>query len=281
MKKLTLSLFISLCFIMLSGCNFNLSENKYLNKPDIEKYDNYLAISGAYLNDDTEYINIYRQDFSTENQKAPIYNIAIIYSNSSKKQTFLYKDYNIAWGKKYRYYIRFTDKDGSKNRTEWSDAIQNTNDSLKNLGTNSYQYTISSEAIYTYNNENFTLKLADGQEFLPPTFEDYAVSYKPALVFQSGAKTLAFEVSDYKNIDLVKLFPADFYNNDVKLLGIIAQKKVYSEDKKPVLQNIVWTELQSLTVKGTSQNPVENNTFRIQANLTDNGFDYSSESDND
>ena len=36
-----------------------------------------------------------------------------------------------------------------------------------------------------------------------PTFEDYAASYKPALVFQSGAKTLAFEVSDYKNIDLV------------------------------------------------------------------------------
>lgn len=284
MKKNNISLFIlaaalvsSILLSTLIGCKFDLSESKFLQRPDIEVKNDFIIIRGPYVNSDTKYINIYRQDV-TEN--SDIERIAVLFPKGFDKdnQTYIYFDYNIFYSHEYRYYVRFVEENGSKNRTEWTDKKNNTA-TTKNFGACSYAYTVPNDAIYTYDGTEMTLKLPAGKTFTEPDAIDDYSEYKPALVFQRGEIIQTYEVNDFENVALKSLLPKEYLYTDVKLLGIVGQRKVYSEGTDPELQFITWTELTPITIKNDAGNVITS--FRLEPAYGDNGFDYTIDSDNE
>ena len=273
----------------LIGCKFNLSDNKYLPRPDIRVHDYEIEIRGTYVNSKTEYINVYRQDV-TESEKSEIERIAIIFPAGFEKanQTYIYDDANIFANRKYRYYVRFVENDGSKNRTDWSEAKQNTSNTLPTSG--SYAYTIPTGADYTYIKSEMKLELPAGKSFTEPDAITDFSKYKPALVFECEDSIQAIELKEdpadpdtLANINLKSLIPQAFFYKDIKLLGIVGQKqfkaKVSDDAEEESLQYITWTPLASIKVK--NETGIELASFKLEPEHGDDGYDYSIASDNE
>ena len=299
MKKNNISLFtlgavvISLTIISaLIGCKFNLADNKYLPRPDIRVNGKALSIRGPYVNSSTEYINVYRQDV-TDTSTSEIERIAIVFPGGFDKsnQTYFYDDYNIFEGRKYRYYVRFVEKDGSKNRTEWSDSLQNDDDTLPDYGSASYAYDVPSDAIYTYKKSEMAFELPAGKTFVAPSaITDYS-KYKPALVFECEESVQAIQLKGdptdpaiLQNVDLKDVIPQDFFYKDIKLLGIVGQKlykaKATPDAEEESLQYITWTSLAPIKIIDDEVgNELES--FKLEPEHGEEGYDYSIDSDNE
>lgn len=275
----------------LIGCKFNLSDNKYLPRPDIRVLENEIEIRGTYVNSTTQYINIYRQDI-TESEKTEIERIAILFPAGfvQTDQTYIYDDFNIYSGRKYRYYVRFVEKDGSKNRTEWTEAKQNVNPGVKTTSQGSFAYDIPSGADYIYKKSEMLLELPAGKTFTAPTAIDDYSKYKPTLVFECEENIQAIELkgdptdpATLASVNLKTLIPQDFFYKDIKLLGIIGQKqvkgKVTDDAEEESLQYITWTPLASIKVK--NETGIEISTFKLEPEHGDAGYDYSIASDNE
>ena len=292
MKKSNVSFFIFMMaaalfsLTALTGCKFNLTKNNYLARPDVEIKDKEISIRGAYESTKIEYITVYRQEV-TDSGDAEILRIGVIFPAGFDKenQTYIFYDSNIFYGVKYHYYVRFTEQDGSKNRTEWSRPIQNTTTGVKDSGSSTYKYTAPA-GNYTYDPALFTLKLPAGQDFTVPTaIDNYSAAesgYKPALVFQHDDVIQVFEVEDPTDVNLKDLLPQDFLYVDVKLLGILGQRIEYSvpeDGEDPELKYITWTELTPVKVENQVGNELK--VFRLDPKHGNAGFDYSINSDNE
>ncbi len=293
MKKNNISL-LGLAMMVMSltivsaliGCKFNLSDNKYLSRPDVDKKDSYIMIRGPYESSKLEYISVYKQDV-TDSKNSEIIRAGVIFPAGFNKedQTYIFYDYNILYGRKYRYYVRFVEKDGSKNRTEWSNEIQSTDSNIKTSG--SFKYTVPSDAVYIYDPGTFMLELPAGKNFAIPdaidNYTDPAKGYKAALVFEHDDVIQAFEISNPNSVSLKELLPKDYLYVDIKLLGILGQKKEYQEDveigKEPELKYLIWTELADVKIENQAGNEIK--TIRMEPEHGEAGYDYSIDSDNE
>lgn len=286
MKKNNISLFalgavvISLTMISaLIGCKFNLSDTKYLKRPDVEIFENGLRIHGDYVSSDIEHINIYRQDM--DNSK--IERIALLDpkgDTTEGNQNFFFYDNQVCKNHTYRYYVRFVTTKGEKNRTEWSEQKKATAgaDNPK-----SFQYNLNN-AYYEYDKDNAVLTIKpDGKHFEKPSNTVIADidEYETALVFQTGDLIQTFTVASTDTVNLKELLPQEFYNTDIILLGIVGQKVIRNENAKGAekpLQSVTWTSLTPVTVKKID---FEHDFIRIDTKYGTNGFDYSILSDNE
>ena len=282
MKKTELSLLICTFFtaVLLCGCKFNLSNSKYLNRPDVLVRDGYFEIIAPYISSNTESITIYRQNVH-DRTDSPIERVAVVYPkgiDDTSDQTMHYDDERVLVAQEYRYYIRFTDKNGVRNRTEWSD--KKTLQTGGASSANQLAYTVN--VAYTYAPETMVLTLPSG-DFTPP---DNSVikdidDYKPALVLQAGDKIQAFELQGgiTTSVNLKTLLPEDYLYKDVTLLGIVGQKTEYNLKNPEVLKCISWTNLTPVKVKNQAGNELE--TFQLAPEYGEAGTDYSTTSDNE
>ena len=280
MKKLTIiPAFISLIMLTFTGCNWNVTDSKYLTRPDIEVKGSSIIIRGAYVNSETKYINVYRQDV-TDNEDAEVVRLGVIFPSGFDKEnkTFMFFDENIFSGHEYRYYVRFVEENGSKNRTEWTEKKSNTNGAVPSSG--SYAYAVPTDAKYTYDPVQFTLTLPSGKDFTEPTAIADFTEYKPALVFQNDDIIQTYEIADTTSVNLKTLLPQDYLYKDIKLLGIVGQKKEESGGTEPALKYIFWTELAAVKVLNSAGNEITS--FKLEPEYgEENGYDYSIESDNE
>lgn len=262
------------------SCKFNLSESKYLDRPDVQIIGNCYQIRGSYISNSTESITIFRQNAHDKNNA--VERVAILFPKGDEdknNQTFVYTDERVYIGGEYRYYVRFTDNKGVKNRTEWSDKkrINTGADAVSKLS-----YTITAD--YKYNPETMTLYLPAGaDDFTKPdnsVITDIA-AYKPALVFQiKDTDTIqTFEVPEgvTTSVSLKALLPQEFLYKDLILLGIVGQKSVYNS--KNVLQSISWTNISSIRI--VDVNDIKLSTIKLAPEYGSVGFDYSTTSDNE
>ena len=228
MKKTDLSLFICAFFaaILLCGCKFNLSNSKYLDRPDVLARDGYFEIIAPYISTNTESITIYRQNVH-DRTDSEIERVAVVFpkgAEDSADQTMHYDDERVLAGQEYRYYIRFSDTNGIRNRTEWSEkkVLASGGASAKNQ----LAYTVGTN--YKYTPETMMLSLPSGSNFTAPdnSIITDITSYKPALVLQAKDKIQVFEVpeGDTTSVNLKSLLPEDYLYTDVVLLGIVGQK---------------------------------------------------------
>ena len=283
MKKTDLSLLICtfLTAILLCGCKFNLSDSKYLTRPDVLEKGDHFQIIAPFISSTTVSIAIYRQNVH-DRTDTEIERVAIIYPkglDDTTDQTLHYDDNMVLISQEYRYYLRFTDDKGVRNRTEWSDKKILTGGGASS--NNDLIYEVN-EA-YVYNPETMVLTLASGTGFAAPgasVITDIA-SYKPALVLQSGDSIQVFEVpgEDTTHVNLKSLVPETYLYTPIKLLGVLGQKTVKNSKDPNTTQSISWTKLAPVTVKNAAGNTLE--TFRLDPERGTDGIDYSTTSDNE
>ena len=282
MKKTDLSLFIcTLCAaIFISGCKFNLSGSKYLDRPDVVEHTGYFEIIAPYISSNTESITIYRQNVH-DRTDTPVERVAIVFPKGiedTSDQTLHYDDERVIVAQEYRYYLRFTDKNGIRNRTEWSEKK-----TLQTGAPSADKLAYKVNASYTYTPETMVLSLPSGTDFTAPdnsVIKDIS-EYKPALVLQTGDTIQAFEVAggDTTIVHLKALLPENYLYTDVTLLGIVGQKTEYNSKNPEVLKCVSWTNLTPIKVLNKAGNELE--TFRLEPEYGEAGFDYSTTSDNE
>ena len=282
MKKTDLSLFIcTLCAaIFLSGCKFNLSGSKYLDRPDVIERNGYFEIIAPYISSNTESITIYRQNVH-DRTDTPVERVAIVFPKGiedTSDQTLHYDDERVIVAQEYRYYLRFTDKNGIRNRTEWSEKK-----TLQTGAPSADKLAYKVNASYSYTPETMVLSLPSGTDFTAPdnsVIKDIS-EYKPALVLQTGDTIQAFEVAggDTTIVHLKALLPETYLYTDVTLLGIVGQKTEYNSKNPEVLKCVSWTNLTPIKVLNKAGNELE--TFRLEPEYGEAGFDYSTTSDNE
>lgn len=283
MKKTDLSLLICAIFtaFLVCGCKFNLSDSQYLDRPDVIVREGYFEIIAPYISSKTKSITIYRQNVhdSTESE---VERVAIIYPKGiedANDQTMHYDDYCVLGAQEYRYYIRFTDDQGVRNRTEWSDKK-----ALSYGGADARSkiaYTVSTH--YTYNPD--TMILTSSADFTLPaqnaTVLPDIASYKPCVVLQAGEKVQVFEIPEgnTKYVPLKTMVPDDFLDVDVTLLGIVGQKTETNSKDATITKCISWTCLTPVQVKNAAGNVF--NPFQLNPEHGADGIDYSTTSDNE
>lgn len=282
MKKTELSLLICTFFIslLMCGCKFNLTNSKYLDRPDVLDQGDHFQIVVPKINKNTTSVTIYRKNVH-EKEDSEIERVAILYPKGAEDTTDLnlyHDDYMVILDEEYRYFLRFTDDKGIRNRTEWSDAKKLTSGGASNKDQLLYDVN---DLAYVWDPDTMIIKLPTGQDFTAPdnsVITDIA-SYKPALVFQRGETIQTFEVDDTKIVNLKALLPEDFLYVDISLLGIVGQKvKTNSEDAN-VKQSITWTRLAPVTIEDSVG--IELSTIKLEPEHGEAGFDYSTTSDND
>ena len=282
MKKTELSLLICAFFIslLMCGCKFNLTNSKYLDRPDVLDQGDHFQIVVPKINKNTTSVTIYRKNVH-EKEDSEIERVAILYPKGAEDTTDLnlyHDDYMVILDEEYRYFLRFTDDKGIRNRTEWSDAKKLTSGGASNKDQLLYDVN---DLAYVWDPDTMIIKLPTGQDFTAPdnsVITDIA-SYKPALVFQRGETIQTFEVDDTKIVNLKALLPEDFLYVDISLLGIVGQKvKTNSEDAN-VKQSITWTRLAPVTIEDSVG--IELSTIKLEPEHGEAGFDYSTTSDNE
>lgn len=281
MKKTGVSL-ILFSIIALTGCKFNISNSKYLDRPDVVVRDGHFEIIAPYISTNTEQITIYRKNVHDREDSA-VERVAIIFPKGvedTTDQTFHYDDYRVLAANEYRYYLRFTDKNGQRNRTEWSDKKILTSGGAS--AASKLQYDVKNLS-YTYTPETMVFTLPTGQDFAKP---DNSVitdidDYKPALVFQAGENIQVFEVpeEDTTTVHLKALLPETYLYTDVVLLGIVGQKIEYNSKNAELYKCISWTNITPIKVVNRAGNELE--TFKLEPEYGEAGFDYSTTSDNE
>ncbi len=290
MKKTYISHFIVLTLfaalfmsVFLTGCDFNLGENKYLDRPDVTVDGNRFLITGSYISKTTTSITIYRQNVRDTGK--PIERVAVLFPDGDedkKNQTYKYFDERIIVNQEYRYYVRFTDKNGERNRTEWSDKktarVGAASAALLTFNVNNNNYR--------FDETNMTLTLDTDT---PLTFPDNTATiitdisnYMPALVFQNGDKIQTFVLpgqspNNTKIISLRELLPQEFFNTDIVLLGIVGQKT--EKNSSNVLKSVSWTNI--APIKVTTLEGRALSSIRLNIEFGQAGIDYSTTSDNE
>ena len=288
MKKTYISHFIVLTLfaalfmsVFLTGCDFNLGENKYLDRPDVTVDGNRFLITGSYISKTTTSITIYRQNVRDTGK--PIERVAVLFPDGDedkKNQTYKYFDERIIVNQEYRYYVRFTDKNGERNRTEWSDKktarVGAASAALLTFNVNNNNYR--------FDEANMTLNLPENVTFTPPesTCITDISAYKPALVFQNGDIIQTFELpgtspANTNRVSLRELLPQEFFNTDIVLLGIVGQKT--EKNSSNVLKSVSWTNI--APIKVTTPEGRALSSIRLNLEFGQAGIDYSTTSDNE
>ena len=286
MKRTNVSFLIFAFFtaIVFNGCKFNLTNTNYLDRPDVVIRPGCFEIIAPYISSNTESITIYRQN----NDEGTIERVAIVFPKGIEDisdQTMHYDDHNVITATQYRYYLRFTDKNGVKNRTEWSEQKSISGGAEQK---NQIAYT-TTNIHYVYDAEKMFLTTSPlNAAFTAPddsVIKDIA-KYYPALVFECGTDIQVFELphegttaADTTAVNLKALLPEEFLYKEIKLLGIVGQKTVYNSKNTDVLQCVSWTNLSPITVKDSIGTTLS--TIKLEPEHGKAGFDYSTTSDNE
>ena len=282
MKKTEISLLICAFFtaVLLCSCNFNLSDNKYLERPDVYVENGYFGISGAYISSQTKCITIYRQNV-TDREDSEIERVAILYPEGAEEkenQTFLHKDSMVVVNELYRYYLRFTDINGARNRTEWSEPKKLANGGVDNHSLLCYD---THNYKYTYYPDTMELKLSSGEDFDAPAASAISniASYNAALVFQYDDVIQTFEIGDTANVNLKALLPNNFLYKPITLLGIVGQKTIYNSKDTQLKERIMWTPLSPVAIQNKVGKTLD--TIELDPKFGNEGTDSSLISDNE
>ena len=279
MKKTEISLFICalLSALMLFGCKWEVKDNKYLDRPDVvvDTDNKFFEIRGKFINSNTTSITFLRQNMDSSEQE--IERVAVIFPKNiedTNDQTFSYKDEKVLTNKYYRYYLIFTNDDGTRNRTEWSDKKKITNGSAVSADQLKYD-TSSSHYVF----DNFTLTAASAFDAPDNSVIEDINDYDPALVFAAGDRIQVFEISNITAVDLKSLLPEYYFGKQVKLLGIVGQRAIENSTSAEI-KEIRWTNIAPVTVKNSSGDTLEYLDLKQKFGTTD-GYDYSLTSNNE
>ena len=295
--------------IAISSCNFKFGDPSLLTEPTVDYANSILTISIPRQSKSTQYINVYRQDVTDakedEYDSVDIINIGLILPENltSGGNSFQFQDSLVKKSHKYRYRVRYCESSGYYS-TEWSDPVEiSSGQAYKSDDVLTYT---ADGLSFDYDETYFTLTL-NGPVTSPSVISDFA-DYTPALIVKivDSQTVKVFEISSesittQKAISLRGILTSDFFDSNIQILGIVAQKKQYAnedsdvdidslssddssssstegetsseseeeEDEKPIMR-IIWTEPVSIPVTGH-----DDNILSLSAYTSTEVFDFS------
>lgn len=269
--------------ILFSNCSLvDITDESKINAPDVNQSVGGLTITLKNSFQDVMYINIFRQDITgcvSESQYVePIENIGVVFPVNNNT-TFVYEDSTIFQGNTYRYYARICDKVEGYFNTEWTDGIKVIN-GLEPGATKSVVYGVSSASQFNYYPEEKKLVFT-GILTNPNAISNFEAEYKPALILTNKTVTQAVKLEELvngTNIYLTNILPFEFYNSEIQVLGIVAQKeeKVEVAEGKHKVKRVIWTGIKPIPVFDEMNYPLTDNIIDFRLEYSDSGYDYSS-----
>ena len=288
---LVLSGLLSSIIFSLLSCTFEITDKKRIADPDLISNESSagIIVSLKNSNQDTLFVNIYRQDvtdYVNENVtiNEPVLSVGIVFpyvkSNSTSNTTFVYEDNYVVTGHKYRYCARLYSEADGYTYTNWTPFFTAKSSLLAEQANFSYVFTQSTK--FTYDDKAKCITVS-GEIHNPTglpegTFEQL---FTPALVFESSTGTKVFEIEKLENgseIYLTSLLPLDFHNTDIKLIGVVGQRVFTTKEPKTNLvktQKVVWTSLCPITLYDKNNLAISNNKIHLISEHGADGFDYS------
>ena len=287
MKKGTSFFYLSVSILCLifCACKLSLEDTDLFDRPEVSTKDSQISIIVPRLNNDTKYINIFRQ----EGNSTPV-NIGIIYPNALMDKNYLFVDSFTSKQHKYKYRVRYNDNTGY-HYSKWSEQIETKDETFAHDTSERMKYDASS-ARFNYDEDAYTLTIEGTIQ--SPNFTEFfddemaeaddtddlekPFAFKPMLIVSNSEKTEAIQFSstaDGTVIPLRNILPMYFLDTDITIKGIIAKqnkyKKPYPNDASElVTEYIIWLEPAEINLKGVRSNKI----LKIPSQVGDNGLDY-------
>lgn len=266
MKKILFVLLISLSLITsFTSCNFSFSGKDLLTPPKVEAAKTAVVIS-IPLENDPEYINIYRKDVNDTSET--VVSVGMLYP--TENDSYIYFDSLIHKNHTYVYMIRYY-IDKTYFSTDWSSEVT-VADAYEEDAILKYKDVSGSIGI---SESDYTLRF--NGEIYAPDIPSFDLEYKPMLIVATETKEQLFELPGIGSdvlLSLKGILPSDFLNTTITIKGIVGQKVDYVDpdnlDTNPDIKRIYWTEPTELRVSGYSDKTL----FIPQVTGTD-GLDYS------
>lgn len=288
MKKGTSFFYISLAFLAVSifSCKLKMEDEDLYDKPGVNITQNQVTVIIPKVGNGTKYINVYRRD--KQNDEA--INIGILYHPQALEndgKNYCYIDSLITKSHSYEYRVRYY-IDGEYYYSEWSDKIFI--ESTYNAYDESVNLAYRANGCYLeYEPTDYSLTFRGNIQ--TPSFTEYSSqNYKPMLIVQCGDKTQVFDVpaiTDTTKVALRSILPSDFFDTDISIQGIVAQRTIFDDDSDDELLDndtnsdgvpdtdkqkkvIIWTAPTSLELVGAGSAKLIN----IPSQTGTAGLDY-------
>lgn len=277
MKKYIRLSVLFLTAVFFTACNITVEEEYTISAPtcDIDA-GTCVSISIKKSNSDTKYINLYRQDVTSESNPGDIISIGIIYPDNLPEESAVntFKDFLVINGHDYKYYARIYD--GQEYiKTKWSDTVK-IPDSGCIEDTKKVKYNTANA---TFQMDTADYKITFTGTIDDPEIKDFNKEFKPAIIVKSSERTETFLLptttteTPWTLADVWSLrgiLSIDFMDTEIEIVGICGQKEEMVEDSKTEKKRIIWTEPATLKVRG-----IENNKLTIPSAASTKGSDYS------
>ena len=275
MKKGT-SIFtvISILCLTLCACNLSLEDTDLLDAPEASPLNNQISIIIPKINNETKYINIFRQESSDTDVKS----IGIVFPKAIINKNYFFVDELAVKNRSYKYKVRYCDKSGYR-ETKWSSQISTKDLTFPHDESETMKYDATG-AKFNFDKDDYTLTI--NGTISEPDFTGYSSTiYKPMIIVSNleTNKSEAIKISSIANhtiIPLRNILPNYFLDTNISIVGIVAQRNVYvdenAEEDKLETMYIAWTEPESITIKGAGSDSILN----IPSQLGEAGLDYRS-----
>ena len=278
-------IFISIISLVLCTCKISLEDTDLFDRPEVSTKDNQISLIIPRLNNDTKYINVFRQ----EGDSTPV-NIGIIYPNALMDKNYFFVDAFTTKQHKYKYRVRYCDSSGYQ-YSKWSEVISTKDENFAHDTTERMKYDASSVK-FKYDKDEYTLTI-DGT-IQSPNFTEFfdddmadaddtddlekPFAFKPMLIISNSERTEAIQFSSTANgtvIPLRNILPMYFLDTNITIKGLIAKqnkyKKPYPDDESELItEYIIWLEPADINVTGAGSSKIIN----IPSQIGDNGLDY-------
>lgn len=275
---------ISIICLVFCACKLSLEDTDLFDRPEVSTADHQISVFIPRLNNDTKYINVFRQ----EGNSTPVI-IGIINQNALMDKNYLFIDELAQKQHKYKYRVRYCDNSGY-HYSKWSETISTKNETFAHDESESLKYDASS-AHFRYNKDEYTLTIEG--TITTPDFTDFfdeamadaddsddllkPFAFKPMLVISNSERTEAIQISstaDNTVIPLRNILPLYFLDTNISIKGIIAKQNKYKnndvEESELVIKYIKLLELEEVNITGAGSSKILN----IPSQVGDAGLDY-------
>lgn len=275
MKKILVLFFVSLIAALTLSCNLiSIQDQDTFDAPIPNQQSTSISVSIRKFSSETKYITLYRRDITNNTEAdAVIEKIALLYpSEYPDGASYSFEDIYTLANHKYQYKVRYCEPDGYY-PSSWSITV---------TPPTGYGYVDASALRYNtsgvrfiYSDSDFTMRI--NGTIVSPQIPNYLTEWHPVMAFQTDKVSQVYTLSNIADgtvISMAGLLTSDFYNTDVKVLGILGEKIVYNRktpnDTNPPIKCVIWTLPTTIEIQGHSSNII-----KIKAQTGTTGYDYS------
>lgn len=242
-NKLSYILLTLLLIFLSSTCELEFRTSNSIKEeaaPNVTTIGSSIAVTFENIpkNLQIKQITIYREEEDKENSE---FTIGIIYPDFIKKgELWLFEDNNTLANHKYIYYAKYYTENDSIYITKKSKPVTASGPYMNKKLT--YD---ASHAFLEFNPSSAVLTIMN--DIIEPELDNFSTEYLPMILFQSPTSTQAFGINSIKGeIHLREIFPPEFFNCDVTILGILAQKTEYVSGTNAVKR--IFTEPEPINI---------------------------------